>query len=311
MVIRMNIAVIGAGVMGSIYGGKLSNHNNVYMIDVNKPLLNHIKTKGITLLEDGTENQYFPKVTLPKDEKIDLIILFVKSMFSVAALEENKHLIGKDTYLLTLQNGAGHEDILEGYVPKDRIIIGTTEDNGALVDIGVVRRGGKGITNIGMLTTNGLEFLQEIKTAFDSCGFNTIIHNNIKQLIWNKLIMNSSLSATTGVLKCKIGFLAENDNAKNMVLSLLEESCYVARELGLTADPAEFLKKIQFTTTNSPQGITSISADMTHGRKTEVDTITGAVVAAAGKLGIKTPTHQFLLDTIHAMESINDNNNDK
>ena len=46
---------------------------------------------------------------------------------------ENKGIIGDNTYVMTLQNGAGHEDIILEFVPKERIIIGTTEDNGAIM----------------------------------------------------------------------------------------------------------------------------------------------------------------------------------
>ncbi len=305
----MNIAVIGAGVMGSIYGGKLSKNNNVYMIDVNKPLLEHIKLNGVCLHENGEMNSYYPKVEHKIDEKIDLIILFVKAMYSRQALQLNAHLITENTYVMTLQNGAGHECILKEFVSEDKIIIGTTQDNGALIETGVVKRGGKGITNIGMICNDENDFLNKMKTAFDSCGFNTLIHSNIKQLIWDKLIMNVSLSATTGLLKCKIGFLKENEYAKNMVVALMDEACAVAHALGLKADRQEFLNKIEFTTTNSKDGITSICADLQNNRKTEVDTITGAVVKQANKLGVGAPTHKFVLDAIHAMESINDKYN--
>ena len=37
-----------------------------------------------------------------------------------AALEENSHIIGKNTYVMTLQNGAGHEDILAKF--KDGLL---------------------------------------------------------------------------------------------------------------------------------------------------------------------------------------------
>ncbi len=304
----MNIAVIGAGVMGSIYGGKLSGKNNVYMIDVNTQLLEHIEKNGVCLHEDAAENTYFPQIYKGEEITFDLIILFVKAMYSKKALEANKNLIGKNTYVLTLQNGAGHEDILSEFVARERTIIGTTQDNGAVIDTGVIRRGGKGITNVGMLCSDNEKFLNKVKQSFDCCGFDTHIHSNIQQLIWNKLIMNASLSATTGVLKCKIGFLKENENAKNMVLNLLHEACFVAKALGLKAEEKEFLEKIEFTTTNSKEGVTSISADMQNGRKTEVDTITGAVVKTANRLNINAPTHKFVLDTIHAMEAINDIN---
>ena len=38
----MRIAVIGAGAMGSIYGGRLSLHNEVYMVDTSAAVVDHI-----------------------------------------------------------------------------------------------------------------------------------------------------------------------------------------------------------------------------------------------------------------------------
>lgn len=75
---------------------------------------------------------------------MDLVILFVKALYSRSALSANRELIGPDTFLMTLQNGSGHEDILSEFVPANHIIIGTTEDNGAVLAPGYVRRGGTG-----------------------------------------------------------------------------------------------------------------------------------------------------------------------
>ena len=49
----MKIAVIGAGAMGSIYGGHLSLSNEVYLIDTNGDIINHINENGLVLEEDG------------------------------------------------------------------------------------------------------------------------------------------------------------------------------------------------------------------------------------------------------------------
>ena len=38
------------------------------------------------------------------------------------------------------------------------------------------------------------------------------------------------------------------------------------------------------------------------GRRTEVDTISGSVVSAAKKVGVSVPTHEFVVNTIHALE---------
>lgn len=300
----MRIAVIGAGAMGSIYGGHLSLHNDVFLIDTNQTVVDHINSEGLIVQENGSDTIYHPTALTSTEGQapMDLVILFVKSLFSKAALQANQGIIEPDTYLMTLQNGSGHEDILGEFVSKDHIIIGTTEDNGTVLAPGHVRRGGVGRTNIGMLTADSQNFLPQLKATLDSCGFQVFIHENIQQLIWNKLFTNVSLSAVTGVLQVPMGFIAENEHAWNITRQLIHEAVAVAHRLGLEADEAEIIEKVRQTSLGSPEGITSICADLKVGRKTEVNTISGSVVRAAKKCGVAVPTHEVIVELIHAME---------
>ena len=300
----MRIAVIGAGAMGSIYGGRLSQHNEVYLVDTNPAVIEAVNQSGLTLEENGQDTTFHPKaVTDAKNlQAVDLVILFVKALYSRAALEGNRNLIDSNTYLMTLQNGSGHEDILSGFAPVERIIIGTTEDNGAVLAPGHIRHGGKGNTNVGMLVKDSEGFLDKLKASFDSCGFNVRIHENIQQLIWNKLFVNVALSAVTGILKCEIGYITANENAFSLTKSLLHEAVETAHSLGLKADESELLNEIQDVAKNSPHGVTSICADLRAGRRTEVDTISGSVVRAAHKTGVSVPCHEFIVNLVHAME---------
>lgn len=300
----MRIAVIGAGAMGSIYGGRLSLHNDVFLIDTNQAVVDQINNQGLKIQENGEDITFHPTaLTSTQGQKpMDLVILFVKALFSKAALAANQGIIGPDTYLMTLQNGSGHEDLLEEFAPKDHIIIGTTEDNGAVLACGHVRRGGIGKTNIGMLTDDTAHFLPKLKETLDSCGFVGCIHENIQQLIWNKLFTNVSLSALTGVLQVPMGFIADNDHAWNIAKKLIHEAVEVAHGLGLKADEAEITEKVRLTSINSPEGITSICADLKNGRRTEVNTISGSVVRAAEKCGVPAPTHELMVELIRAME---------
>lgn len=300
----MRIAVIGAGAMGSIYGGHLSLHNEVFLIDTNQEIVDHINKDGLIIQEHGSDIICRPAALTSSQglEPVDLIILFVKSLFSRAALNNNRHLIGPNTYLMTLQNGSGHEDILAEFVPKNRIIIGTTEDNGAVLAPGRVRRGGTGKTNIGMLTEDKDSMLLKLKNVLDCCGFQGYIHQNIQQLIWNKLFTNVSLSAVTGVLQVPIGFIASNDHAWKLTCQLIHEAAAVAHGMGLEADEAKIIEEVRQVSLHSPDGITSICADLRNGRKTEVDTISGSVVRASKKCGIPAPTHEMIVELVHAME---------
>ena len=301
----MRIAVIGAGAMGSIYGGHLALQNEVYLVDTNPKVVQTINEQGIRLEENGEDHIYRPKAVTDTSAlpEMDLIILFVKALFSRAALNGNRNLIGKDTYLMTLQNGSGHEDILGEFVAKERIIIGTTEDQGTILGMAHIRHGGTGGTNLGMLTPDDEGMLPKLKETLDQCGFRARIHENIQQLIWNKLFVNVALSAVTAVLNVKMGYIAQNPNAFALSAQLLHEAVTVAHAMGLEADEAHLLQEIKETSERVPEGITSICADLSAGRKTEVDTISGSFVRAAKKCGVEVPAHEFLVNMVHAMES--------
>jgi len=303
----MKIVVIGAGAMGSIYGSHLSKHNEVYLIDTNPDIVKTINTKGLKLQENGEDVLYHPNAVCSSKElgKADLVILFVKALYSAAALENNKNIIGKDTYLMTLQNGAGHEDIMVKAASLDHIIIGTTEDNGAILEAGYVRHGGTGRTNIGMLAEDKTGMMAKVKTIFDACGFDTVIRSNIQQLIWDKLLTNVSLSVVTGVLQVKMGFIAEDPSAWDLTKALLTEALSVATAMGLNFNEEEVTERLRKTSKNNPEGCTSIYMDLMNGRRTEVDTISGSVVRSAEKYGVKVPTHKAMVNIVHAMEKRN------
>lgn len=300
----MKIAIIGAGAMGSIYGGHLSRHNEVYLVDNNQDVVDVINKDGLKLLENGLDVVYRPKAVTTTEGigKVDLIILFVKSLYSRVALQQNKGIIDSNTYVMTLQNGSGHEDILSEVVPVERIIIGTTEDNGAIIEVGHVRHGGNGRTNIGMLVEDKKDMLNTLKKCFDECGFDTLVHDNIQKLIWDKLFTNVSLSAITGVLQVKMGFIAEIPNAWNLTKQLVKEAVAVANAMNLGFDEEIVISKVKKTSESNPNGYTSIYTDLKNGRLTEVDTISGSVVRAAKKYGVAVPSHEFIVNMVHAME---------
>lgn len=300
----MRIAVIGAGAMGSIYGGHLSQQNEVILVDTNQQVVEQINKNGLLVDENGTTVRYQPKALCDTSEEkpVDLVILFVKALFSRAALENNSALIGPDTRLMTLQNGAGHEDLLKEFVSEDRVIIGTTEDNGAVLGLGHVRRGGTGVTNVGMLTEDQDGFLDRLKKNFDSCGFEVRIHENIQYLIWDKLFTNVSLSALTGILQVDMGYIAADEFAWKLCCQLIHETILTAAAAGLVFDEEAVREKVRKTSLNNPQGCTSIRADLRDGRRTEVDTISGSVVRAAARYGVDVPGHAFVVNLVHGME---------
>jgi 2-dehydropantoate 2-reductase len=82
------------------------------------------------------------------------------------------------------------------------------------------------------------------------------------------------------------------------------EAVAVANSSGLDFCYDDVIEDIKLVIENSKHAYTSIYFDLKNGRKTEVDTISGSVVDSAKALGIEVPNHVFVVQAIHAMESL-------
>lgn len=300
----MKIAVIGAGAMGALFGSYLSRQHAVTLVDVNQALVRQINQQGVLVTEpDGTQQRFFPDAVCDAGQigPMDLVIVFVKAMYSRACLEENRNLIGPDTYLMTLQNGGGHESTLLQFVNREKVIIGTTQHNSAMPEQGNVCHGGAGPTHIGTLI-GSVTALEPFARAFTECGLSTDSCLQVQKLIWDKLFTNVSASVLTAVLQVPLGYISRNEAAWALCKTLIREAVAVAGANGILFDPEQKIAEVHAVCENSPNGYTSIYADLKCGRKSEVDTISGYVVRASLQSGVPAPTHEAMVQLIHAME---------
>jgi 2-dehydropantoate 2-reductase len=302
--VKLKIAIIGAGAMGLLFGSLLSKHNEVALIDIDAAKVDTINKEGIRIKEaDGMILSAFPKATISSEGlgPVDLTILFVKSMHSRTALEANRRLIGQNGYVLSLQNGSGHDAVLREFVPEEKIIIGSTQHNSSIIEPGTVHHGGGGNTFIGLLSGETAP-IKAIEESFNKCGLETEISNNIQQKVWEKLFLNASASVLTAIFQTNLGFLIENEHAWVLTRQLIKEAVAVANGDGMGFEEEKILTRVHKLLENARAGYTSIFADIRAGRKTEVDAISGAIVAASRRNHTPAPSHEFVVELIHALE---------
>jgi len=299
----MKIASLGAGAMGSLFGGYLSQKNEVCLIEINQGIVEKINRYGVKILRNGEERVLYPKATADSSGIgcMDLVIIFVKSMHTRNALSQNKHLIGGDTYVMTLQNGAGHEQVIAEFVPPERIIIGTTEHNSSIVEPGCVHHGGGGKTTIGLCRGDS-SVLQPIVDSFSACGLPAVVTDDVEKAVWKKLLINISASVLTAVLQVKLGYILSDEHAWAIAQTLIREAVAVAKAKGIDLDAEQSIADVKALLAGAKDGYTSIFADLRDGRRSEVDTINGYVVSLAKKLQVPAPSHEFVVNLVHALE---------
>ena len=125
---NLRIGFIGAGSIGSLFGGYLANfQSDIYSIEVIffniEPFIDVLNRKGLKIYKNqdillvknivAYENEKFLEDIVKKDPsfKFDFMFLTTKTYDSETALLQYKHLINASNYLVILQNGIGNEDI--------------------------------------------------------------------------------------------------------------------------------------------------------------------------------------------------------
>jgi 2-dehydropantoate 2-reductase len=300
----MRIAILGSGAMGCLFAGLLSRCNQVSLIARSEQAVKAINEKGLRIREqDGTIFQASVPAYMSGTElgPMDLVVVFVKSMDSISALKANEGLIGKSTFLMTLQNGSGHDEELARFVSRDRIVLGVTRHNSSVIEPGLVSHGGSGQTVIGLLGFDP-STIRPIEQAFTACALDCIIALDIERQIWSKLLLNTSVSSLTALLQVKQGFIIDDPYACSVMETLASEAVEVGNAYGYGLDRDKSIESIKALISKAKGGLTSIYADIRDGRLTEVDYISGSVIRAAQKKGIEVPCHRMLVALIHAME---------
>lgn len=290
--------------MGMLFGGYLSRENEVYLVDVSPERIAKIQRDGVMIRETDGNVVLRPNAVVDTETlgQMDLIVVFVKAMFTVPALRSNQHLIGKNTYLMTLQNGAGHESKLLQFVDGDHVIIGSTQHNSSVIDNGYVNHGGGGKTSIGLLA-GGSERVAHVAQTLTNCGIPCVVSDEVKRQIWSKLFLNTAASSLTAVLQVPLGFILDDPHACSIMEKMAREAVAVANAEGIASfDDSAVIEDIKTVLSNARDGYTSIYADIKNGSRTEVDTISGSVVDAAKELGVSVPCHEMVVSLIHAME---------
>ena len=305
----MKITVIGPGAMGLLFGGKLAACADVSLIGSNTANLKEINEKGVTIKRDGSSvTRMVPAYKGGScKEPADVVLLFTKAYQIRDVLSENRGLIGPDTMLLTLQNGAGHDRVMREFADSAHVLIGTTKQGSYRESASVIVNSGLGETVFGGAASQGEQApdrarLEELRSVFENAGFPCAVSDNIRFEVWNKLMINASSSGLSGVLQVPQGYVAENEMAWSICEDLIREICAAAAGEGAVFVPEEQILRVREHLRKAPDGYTSIYADIKNGRKTEADFICGAVVRAAQEQGLRVPVQETILRLVHAME---------
>ncbi|WP_433867586.1 ketopantoate reductase family protein [Ralstonia wenshanensis] len=303
----MKIAILGAGAMGSLFGGLLAEADkHVTLLDINDAHLHAIAAHGLRLETDRGDRRVRNLQALrPGDatEVPDVLIVFTKAMHTRAALASVRHLIGASTHVLTLQNGLGNVEALASVVPQERIFVGVTTWPADLAGPGHVRSHGAGV--IRLMTADGTPrpMLARVVDTLSAAGLNCQSDANVWGAVWEKVAFNAALNPLCTVLNQPVDALGAVEDGPMLALTIVDEVLAVARASGITVDAAKVNDNVRHAIVAHRGHKPSMLQDVLAGRPTEIESINGAVVATARRHGVPVPHTETLMQLVRLVQA--------
>ena len=325
----MKVSILGAGAIGSWYGGRLAYHcpdievlffargdHGDHLRRTGKVTLRHAKKchqVDVTLADDIAELQ-----------GSDVVLLAVKSQATTAAMESALPYLG-DAVLVSIQNGI-NQTTLANYVREDRLVMGMTATNMAIVEPGTVDLQRDGPTVIGPPHKNvPMKNTWLASEVLSKSRMRIVVEANVLGAQYNKLAFNalgcaSALSASNIISE---GIL--NDAWRAAIAWPLHDECtsildsagiQVTRTASLS-DVTRFrrllrlldrpvagavVKFVAQSFFNPRPILFSVRVDLQHGKPTEVDSLNGQFVRLADQIGCRAPYNRKVVELVHQLE---------
>jgi 2-dehydropantoate 2-reductase len=292
----MEIIVLGAGAIGSLYGAKLAAGNDVTLISRAEHVA-AINSHGLRI--EGLESQIVrvrAATTLDHLGPKALIVLTTKVPDSAAALRPITHLVRDDTTILCLQNGIGSERIARMALGDRGIVLrGITQFGAIFKSPGVIQFMARGYTLI-----EQHERSARLAGILGAAGLDCRVSPNIGADVWHKLVVNCVVNPVTAILGCEVGGIA-NPQLAPLKRLVIDECIAIATAEGVTFDTDFMLEIDDFF--RPSHNIASMLQDLRRGRSTEIDYMNGAVVALGAQHGVECPVNGALTAIIKTMEA--------
>ncbi|TPE69171.1 2-dehydropantoate 2-reductase [Halalkalibacterium halodurans] len=297
---KPRVAVIGSGSIGLLLYAYLKLANWPALLVTNRPeQADHLNKEGLTFVAKSGEHQPISVTATPLSsfyaEEAEVGFITVKS-FAVKALLPQLQRKKWDG-LVFFQNGMTHLEILR-QIPARAICCGIVEIGAKRESDVRVQHTGDGTIWIGDMVGDSKNF-DPMWACLHNVGLKAQKVTNWRDKMERKLIANAAINPLTGLFRVKNGALIENQLFSLLLKELVKEACVT---LGREREVDEHLAYTRAICDKTANNLSSMYMDLTHHRRTEIESITGYLIKEAAKKGIEIPNTSFVYHAVMGMD---------
>ena len=300
---QMKIAFMGAGGIGGVWGARLASVGYDVSLVARGAHLAAMRDHGITVENETLGNLHVPQITVTDDPATigvaDIVVIAVKLWDTDMAVEAVRPMVGRETALISLQNGVIKDDILRrSYGPKT-VVGGVGYVAAHIARPGVIKQtGAMQRCVIGEYDGRRSPRVEGLHAALLKTGIKAEISDDIRRTIWEKYVFLVGLSGSTSAMRSPIGPIRKNPQTRAFLHELMKETVAVGRADGVKLPETYADERMAFVDSLAPETNSSMHHDLASGSQIELPWLSGGVVELGARLGVPTPANRAVCDVL-------------
>lgn len=305
---KFTYGIIGVGPVGGILAAHLARSGEkVVPVDILKNHLNKIRDEGLRIsgytdLKTRIKDVCY-SISELKRHDVDVVFVAVKACILEKIIPELKEAIKPQTHVVSYQNGLDTERVLAEHFGEDRVLRVVINYAGNFVENGHIKMSFFNKPNyIGTISTETEEFAKRLAQVMTSATLDTEFTKEIRKYVWEKVILNSAMSALCAVTKQRMKEAMEFDPTRKIIEGLTREGIMVARACGYEYGEDFFhfcIDYLQKAGYHKP----SMLIDVENRRPTEIEFLNGKIVECGLEHGVEVPYNLTITNLVKAIEN--------
>lgn len=294
----MKIAIVGVGGVGGYFGARLAAAGEDVAFIARGSHLAAMREEGLRIESANGNLRLHPVRASDKPSEIgpvDVVVISVKLWDTENAAAAAKPLVGRDTAVVSFQNGVDAAERLSAVVGASHVMGGVAHIAAAIAAPGVIKHTGTmARLTVGELAGGQSRRVDAFAAAAKRAGIECVASSDIRRAIWEKFIFLSTFSGLTALLRLPKGPIYADAETKTLFREALAEATAVARACGVALPDDHVDKTLAFGEGLPAEMKSSMLVDLENGRRLEVPWLSGTVARLGREKGVATPVHALI-----------------
>lgn len=302
----MRIAVFGTGGVGGYFGARLAQSGQDVVFIARGAHLRAIQTSGLRI--ESIIGDFVISPAQASDDPsqvgpVDAIVVGVKAWQIPDAAQAMRPLVGEQTIVVPLENGIEAPELLGAVLGAEHVLGGLCQLSAFIAGPGHIRHVGiEPYVAFGELDGRPSPRAERLFQAFESAGVKADIPADIQVAMWDKFLFIASTSGIGAVTRAPMGVYRNLPETRRMLIGAMQEIFAVAKARGVKLPDDTIEKRLAFIDNLPPGVLASMQRDILEGRPSELMSQNGAVVRMGQTLGVPTPVHTFIFNSLLPQE---------